>query len=64
MGIILLIAILFIYGILWSLPLYLCLNLVLWLFHISYHVTILQAFGLGLLMSVIHETLFGNKGVK
>jgi len=49
-------------GILWSLPLYFCVNFVLWLFHFTYHLTLLQAFGLCLLTTVIHKLLFKNKG--
>ena len=53
--------ILIIIGAIWSLPLYICVNLVLWLFHISFHLTRLQAFGICLLASVIKGLLF-NKG--
>ena len=45
----------------WSLPLYICVNLVLWLFHISYHLTWLQAFGICLLASVIKGLLFNKE---
>lgn len=45
---------------LWSLPLYLCVNLVLWLFGSTIRITLLQAFGLCLLTVVI-KGLFSNK---
>ena len=41
----------------WSLPLYLVVNLVLWLFHIPFHLTWLQAFGVCMLASVIKGLL-------
>lgn len=44
-----------------SLPLYLCVNLVLWLFHIPFHLTLFQAFGVCLLSAVI-KSLFSTKG--
>lgn len=47
---------------LWSLPLYVCINFVLWLFHISFHLTWLQAFGICLLASVIKGLLFNRRG--
>lgn len=50
--------ILIIIGAVWSLPLYLCVNLVLWLFNISFHLTWLQAFGICLLASTIKGLLF------
>ena len=45
---------------LWSLPLYLCVNLVLWLFGSAIRITLFQAFGLCLLATVIKE-LFSSK---
>ena len=48
---------------LWSLPLYLCVNLVLWLFGSAVRITLFQAFGLCLLATVIKK-LFSNKGDK
>lgn len=48
-------------GILWALPLYIAVNVVLWLFHISFHMTLLQAFGICILLSVIRYFLFGEK---
>jgi len=48
-------------GILWSLPLYLCTNFVLWLFHVTYHLTLLQSFGICLLATVIHKLLFKDR---
>jgi hypothetical protein len=53
MGILFLILVIIIMGIIWSLPLYLVTNLVLWLFHIPFHLTLMQAFGICLLASVI-----------
>lgn len=43
---------------LWSLPFYLVTNLFLWLFHIPFHLTWLQAFGVCLLARVIKNMLF------
>lgn len=59
--ILVLLLILIIMGAIWSLPLYLCVNLVLWLFHIPFHLTWLQAFGICLLASTI-KGLLGRKG--
>lgn len=59
--ILVLLLILIIMGAIWSLPLYLCVNLVLWLFHIPFHLTWLQAFGVCLLASTI-KGLLGRKG--
>lgn len=53
--------ILIIIGAILSLPLYICVNLVLWLFHISFHLTWLQAFGICLLASVIKGLLFNKE---
>lgn len=47
---------------LWSLPLYLCLNLVLWLFGSTIRITMIQAFGLCLLASVIKRLLSNEEG--
>ena len=43
---------------LWSLPLYLCVNLVLWLFGSAVRITLFQSFGLCLLATVIKSLLF------
>ena len=59
--ILVLLLILIIMGAIWSLPLYLCVNLVLWLFHIPFHLTWLQAFGVCLLANVI-KGLLSSKG--
>ena len=59
--ILVLLLILIVMGAIWSLPLYLCVNLVLWLFHIPFHLTWLQAFGVCLLASTI-KGLLGRKG--
>ena len=58
--ILVLLLILIIMGAIWSLPLYLCVNLVLWLFHIPFHLTWLQAFGVCLLANTI-KGLLGRK---
>ena len=55
--IIILLLILVIVGLIWSLPLYLVVNLVLWLFHIPFHLTWLQALGVCLLASVVKGLL-------
>lgn len=62
--IILVILLIILCGILWSLPLYLCANFVLFLFKLPYHLTLLQSFGLCLLASVIHSLFSDNKGDK
>jgi len=49
-------------GIIWALPLYICANLVLLLFHIPFHLTIFQAIAICLLASVIRSLLFKDKG--
>lgn len=60
MGKILVILLILIFiGAIWSLPLYLITNLVLWLFQVPFHLTWLQAFGICLLISVV-KTLFFN----
>lgn len=56
--ILVLLLILIIMGAVWSLPLYLVVNFVLWLFQIPFHLTWLQAFGVCLLTSVIKNLLF------
>ena len=55
--ILMLLIILIIMCAIWSLPLYLVVNLVLWLFHIPFHLTWLQAFGVCMLASVIKGLL-------
>lgn len=60
--IIVLLLILMIICALWSLPLYLVVNFVLWLFNIPFHLTWLQAFGVCLLVSVVKGLL--SKGDK
>ena len=42
----------------WSLPLYLVANFVLWLFHSTLRITWLQAFGICLLATMIRKLLF------
>ena len=56
----LLILLLFAMGAIWSLPLYLVANFVLWLFHIPFHLTWIQAFGVCLLASMVRKLLFGK----
>ena len=55
--ILMLLIILIIMCAIWSLPLYLVVNLVLWLFHIPFHLTWLQAFGVCILASAIKGLL-------
>ena len=55
--ILMLLLILLIIGLGWSLPLYLVVNLVLWLFHVPFHLTWLQALGVCLLATVIKGLL-------
>lgn len=56
--IIILILILFICGMLWAFPLWAVVNFVCWVFHLSFHLSYLQAFALCLLASVIKSLLF------
>lgn len=56
--IIALILILIVFGILWAFPLYLVVNFVCWVFRITFHLSLLQAFALCLLASVIKNLLF------
>ena len=58
----LLVALLVAFGMLWALPLYLCTNFVLWLFHLSFRLTLLQSFGVCVLLSVIKGLFFNDKG--
>ena len=48
-------------AILWVFPLYFCVNLVLWLFHSTLRITLLQSFGLCLLATIINKLLFKNR---
>lgn len=57
-----LLLILIVIGAIWSLPLYVVTNFVLWLFHIPFHLTWLQAFGICLLTSVIKKLFFSKGG--
>lgn len=56
--IIALILILIVFGILWAFPLWAVINFVCWVFHITFHLSLLQAFALCLLASVIRNLLF------
>lgn len=58
---IVLILVLIFLAILWAFPLYFCVNLVLWLFHNTFRITLLQSFGLCLLATIINKLLFKNK---
>ena len=51
-------------GILWSLPVYVCGNLFLLVFHIPFHLSFLQAFVICLLLSTIHKFIVGDKEEK
>lgn len=57
-----LLLILIIICILWTLPLYLVVNLVLWLFNSTLRITLLQSFSLSLLVALLQRMLFGKKG--
>lgn len=52
------------FGVLWSLPVYLCINLILWAFHISFRLTILQAFVICLSLNIMISVLSGRKDDK
>lgn len=56
--ILILLLILIVMGAIWSLPLYIVVNFVLWLFQIPFHLTWLQAFGVCLLATTIRKLLF------
>ena len=58
--ILILLLILIVLGAIWSLPLYLVVNFVLWLFQIPFHLTWLQSFGICLLASVMKKLLFSK----
>ncbi len=51
-------------AILWCLPLWFVVNFVCWVFHLAFHLTILQAFALCLLASAIRTLIFGRKESK
>ena len=57
-----LIFIFIVYVIIRALPLYLCVNLVLWLFDLSFRLTIFQAIGVSVLISLLLN--FYGKGDK
>lgn len=62
MGEILLVLLLFMGAcFLWSLPIYLSANFMLWVFHISFRLTWVQAFSLCLFSALLRELLFGGK---
>ena len=52
--------ILIIICIIWSLPLYLVVNFVLWVFNTPFHLSLLQSFAICLLIYVIRKLLFKN----
>lgn len=55
------IGIFILFSILWALPLYICVNFVLWVFNVSFHFTILQSFAVCSLIFVVKNLLFKNK---
>ena len=57
-----LIVIVILFSILWALPLYICTNFLLWVFNISFHLTLLQSFAICLLLYVIKNLLFKSRG--
>jgi hypothetical protein len=63
MKFILLLIILFIYGVLWSLPIWICGNLIMWAFHLSYHITLIQACVIGIALGTIYS-MFHKEGKK
>lgn len=64
MKVIILLLAVIIMSILWALPVYICANLVLWLFHIPFRWTLLQTLGVCMFVSVIRAMLFSDKGGK
>ena len=64
MGLLFFVGIIILLGVLWSLPLYFCVNILLWLFHVPYHLTLLQSLGLCWLANILHELVFKNKEAK
>ena len=53
--------ILFVCSVLWCLPLYLVANFLCWVFHLSFHLSLLQSFAICLLVSIIKKYLFYDK---
>ena len=45
-------------GIIWSLPLYLVVNGFCWIFNISFHLTLIKSFVLGILINIVHAMIF------
>ena len=58
-----LIVILILLGIRWAFPLWIVVNFVCWVFHLSFHLTLIQAFALCLLATVV-SSLFKSKEEK
>ena len=56
-----LVLILIVFGILWTFPLWAVVNFVCWVFHLSFHLSFIQAFALCLLASVIKSLLFSKE---
>lgn len=56
--VVVLIMIFLLFVIAWSLPLYVCVNLFCWLFHLSFRITLIQAYGVSLLIQTIYHTFF------
>lgn len=62
MGVVLLIILcVMIWGVMVALPLWTVVNLVCWVFHISFHLSLLQSLALSLFAGVINTLLFGKK---
>jgi len=59
-----LIVVIIVMCVLWSLPVYIATNLVAWVFHLSYHMTILQAFTVSFLLTLLHTLLEWFRGDK
>lgn len=64
MKVIILLLAVIIMSILWALPVYICANLVLWLFHIPFRWTLLQTLAVCMFVSVVRAMLFSDKGGK
>lgn len=58
---VMLILILLVCAVLWCLPLWIVTNLICWVFHLSFYLSILQAFAICLFISVVKSLLFDKK---
>lgn len=45
-------------AVLWSLPLYIAINFMCWVFHLSFHITLLQTFAICVVITLIRNLLF------